>query len=84
MKKIHNAYENFNKINSLVPIPQQFNNYVVHKYAFPKGLKSYKKEDIISESEAEFQERYTVENLEKLNLADRRKMLGSFQQQQGL
>ena len=78
MKKVHNAYENFNKMHQLVPQPNEYNKHVVHKYSLAKGLKSYKKQDFQSESETEFHERYTKENLEKLNLADRRKMLGAF------
>eukprot|EP00350_Pseudokeronopsis_sp_OXSARD2_P003829 CAMPEP_0170554898 /NCGR_PEP_ID=MMETSP0211-20121228/12775_1 /TAXON_ID=311385 /ORGANISM="Pseudokeronopsis sp., Strain OXSARD2" /LENGTH=43 /DNA_ID= /DNA_START= /DNA_END= /DNA_ORIENTATION= len=43
MKKIHNAYENFNKKNMLVPQPDNYNKHLVHQYSLANGLKSYKK-----------------------------------------
>ena len=54
MKKVHNAYETFNKAHQLVPQPSEYNQHIVHNYAFAKGLKCTKKQDYQSECENEY------------------------------
>ncbi|CDW77862.1 UNKNOWN [Stylonychia lemnae] len=84
VQKITQAYQEFNQAHQLVPQPEEYNQYLINKYSLPKGLRACKKQRNYSESEQQFDDRYTKENLEKINLANRRRMLGAFQQSQGL
>eukprot|EP00347_Sterkiella_histriomuscorum_P015260 403357702 len=84
IQKVEQAYQEFNQINQLLPNPHEYNQFLINKYSIPKGLRGYRRVKNQSECEQEFSDRYTKENLERLNLADRRKMLGAFQQSQGL
>lgn len=77
-QKVYKAYDTFNKAHSLVPQPDTYSSYLVTNYSRPKGLKSYPKQQILSESELTGDTRYNKQSMEKLNLMKRRQVLGSY------
>jgi len=57
---------------------------LINQYSIPNGLKPVRRELKASESENQFKDRYSKQNLERLNLESRRNVLGSFKQNVGL
>jgi len=49
--------------NFKIPEPEKYNQHIVHSYSLPKGLHATRKQDFLSESEANDKERYSKRTL---------------------
>ena len=51
-----------------IPQPERYDEFLINRYALPRGLVSGRREECLSESERVFQDRYSKKTLGLLNL----------------